>query len=120
MSAFRLTGVLGRHAELRVAPDGTAMVCLEVHQAHRGGGGSIAARAHHCIGKGPAAQYAARNKASQLRAGTRVTVHAAGYTIEQRPSAHLVLLGVDCVEHQPVAPHHEVREREVADTGAGA
>jgi hypothetical protein len=106
MSALRITGTLGRAAEARTSTDGVAWLCIELHQ----GAGSMAATARLRIGHGPAAQIAARHKARLLPAGSRVTVHAAGYAIAHLPSDHLVLLGVDFIEHQAPAPHHEVRD----------
>jgi hypothetical protein len=106
MSALRLTGTLGRDAEARTATDGTAWLCIELHQ----GCGSIAAAARRCMGTGPAAQIAARSAASHLKAGSRVTVHAAGYDIRHQPTDHLVLVGVDHIEHQAPAPRHEARQ----------
>jgi hypothetical protein len=96
MSALRLTGTLARDAEPRIATDGTAFVYLEVHQDK----GIIAAAVRRRIGQGPAAQIAARSAAAQLRAGVRVTVHAAGFDIAYSPCPHLLLLGVDHVERQ--------------------
>ena len=36
MSAIRITGTLGRDAELRFATDGSAWLILEIHQAGAG------------------------------------------------------------------------------------
>lgn len=110
MSAIRFSGVLGRDAESRVATDGTAWVYLEVHQ----GAGRLFALAKRRIGSGPAAQLVAHNSARHLRAGARVTVHAASVDVAHSPHDHLVLLGVDWIEHQPVVSRHEPAEREGA------
>ncbi len=106
MSAIRITGVLGRRAEAHISPDGTAWLSIEIHQT----GGHIAVSARRCMGKGPAAQIAARSAANHLRTGVRVTVHAARFDIAHSPSPHLVLLDVDHIEHQAAAPRHEPAE----------
>jgi hypothetical protein len=94
MGGLRLTGTLGRDAEFRTSTDGTAWVYVEVHQ----GPGTIAAAGRRCMGRGPAAQIAARNAAHHLRSGTRVCVHADGYSIAHSPSLHLVLDGISHIE----------------------
>jgi hypothetical protein len=98
MSALRLTGTLGCDARAYVNPDGSALLELQLHQ----GVNSLAAVARKFYGTGAAAQIAAHSAANHLRAGARVTVHAAGYDIRHRPTDHLVLLQVDHIEHQPV------------------
>ena len=106
MSAIRITGTLGRDAELRFATDGSAWLILEIHQA----GAGLAVQARRRVGGGEAGAVAARNSAAHLRKGTRVTVHAGGYDIEHLPTPHLVLSRVDMIEHQPIAPRHEPRD----------
>lgn len=103
MSAIRITGTLGRDAELRFATDGAAWLILEIHQH----GAGLAVQARKRVGGGEAGAIAARNSAAHLRQGTRVTVHADKYSVEHLPTPHLVLSRVDMVEHQPLAPRHE-------------
>jgi hypothetical protein len=62
---------------------------------------AIEVRRHY--GKGPAAQIACANAAHHLRSGARVTVHADGLQIVLGAHPHVRLLGVDQIEHQPVA-----------------
>lgn len=92
MSAIRITGTLGRDAELRFSTDG------------------VAVQAVRRVGGGEAGAVAARNSAAHLRKGTRVTVHAGAYDVEHLPTPHLVLRRVDMIEHQPSAPRHEPRD----------
>ena len=63
------------------------------------------------MGAGHAAQYAAANAARHLRAGTKVRVHAAGFDICHSPHTHLVLVGVDFIEHLEVHYTETVAER---------
>ena len=107
MSAIRISGVLGRDAECRIDTSGAAWVILEVHPIP---GSALAVQARRRVGTGPAAHIAAHSSAHHLRRGTPVTVHAAGCEIEQLPTPHLVLLGVDWVEHQPIVSRQEPRE----------
>jgi hypothetical protein len=103
MSDLRITGQLLADAYTSTTPQGHAYVNVQIGQ----GTSSVAAKARYCLGQGNGPQYAAAQAARRLRAGMRVTIHAAGYRIEHRPVPHLVLIGVDFIEHlQLPHPHH--------------
>jgi hypothetical protein len=92
MSTMRLTGTLARDARSFTLTDGTAVLEVLVHQPSM----CCTALARRQVGNGFAAQFAARNSANHLKAGQRVTVHAAGFDIDRD---QLVLVGVDHIEH---------------------
>lgn len=92
MSAIKVTGTLGRNAEARFTPDGTAWLCIEIHQGHN----AVAARRRY--DNSAASAIVVRNLAHHLRQGSRVTVHAEHYEIEMRPTPHLVLTDVSSIE----------------------
>lgn len=96
----RISGTLLAHGRCYVQPDGTAWVQVEFNQR----GSQLAVRASRRIGQGPAAQIAASNAAHHLRAGARVTVHAARFDIVLGRQPYLVLLEVRAIEHEPVLP----------------
>lgn len=106
MSNVRITGYLTQRAEARTSPDGMAWLELDLHGPD--GMHGIEVRRHY--GKGPAAQIAAANAAHHLRSGVRVTVHADGLQVVLGAHPHVRLLGVDQIEHQPVAGRGERRE----------
>jgi len=95
MSTMRLTGTLLRDARSFVTSDGAAILEVTVSQPSM----CCAALARKRVGSGFAAQFAARNTANHLRAGARVTVHAAGFEIDRD---QLVLVGVDHIEQHDV------------------
>jgi hypothetical protein len=112
-TALRLSGALGRDARALVSPDGWAYLDLEIHQTSTRPE-NVAAGCRKCYGFGAPAQIAARSAAQQLRTGSRVIVHAAGWEIRWSPSPHLWLVGVDLIEHQAVVPVRRAMERESA------
>jgi hypothetical protein len=105
MSAIRITGTLARDAEARFSTDGTARVCIEVQQP----GSPLPFTAQRTFDNTAASGIAARSMAAHLRRGSHVTVHAARYEIAIAPTLHLVLVDVDRIEHQPIAPRHAPR-----------
>lgn len=93
MSAVRLTGVLERGAHLMITSDGQAYIGARIQQQPAAGQATALWR----MGQGPAAQHAAGAKARRMRAGLRVTVHAAGYQIDA-VDMRVLLIGVDLIE----------------------
>jgi hypothetical protein len=94
-AAIRITGALAEHARHYVNPNGSAGLTLLLSGA---GPDSAQVEAHRFYGQGPAAQIAACSAARQLRAGSRVTVHAAAWRIRRD---RLVLSAVSHIEHHP-------------------
>lgn len=92
MSAIKVTGTLGRNAEARFTPDGTAWLCVEIHQGHN----AVAARRRY--DNSAASAIVVRSLAHHLCQGSRVTVHAEHYDIQMRPTPHLVLTDVSSIE----------------------
>jgi hypothetical protein len=99
MSAIRITGMVARPGRHFCMPDGTALLEVVLTQ----GAGSVDVVGRLRVGQGHAAQYAAQRAARHIRPRMRVTVHAAGFEIDHR-SGHLVLQGVDHIEHHTEAP----------------
>lgn len=99
MTTIRITGTLLRNAYSACGTDGSAWVVVDVGQSP----GSPPCRTHvHArrpYGHGHAAQFAAANAVHHLRRGAQVTVHATGYDIRHTPNPHLLLLGVELIEH---------------------
>jgi hypothetical protein len=102
MSAIRIAGTLARDAEARFSTDGTAHVCIEVLQP----GSALPFTAQRSFDNTAASAIAARSMAAHLRRGS----HVARYDIALAPTPHLVLVDVDRIEHQPIAPRHEPRK----------
>lgn len=103
MLSIRLTGQLTAHARTATGTDGAAWLFVQVGQP-----GGITAHARQRYGTGHAAQYAAANAASHLRAGATITVHAAGYGIVHTGAEQTLMLhGVDLIERYAPAPRHE-------------
>lgn len=99
MSAIRLSGRLARDARHMVDTKGTAYIEVAVSQGEK----SVDAVARRRVGVGNGAQFVAQRTAAHLRAGARVTVHAAHFEINRREGV-LYLHGVDHIEHHTEAP----------------
>lgn len=110
MSNFKVTGTLGRHAQARFSPDGTAWLVLEIHQ----GPNTLAVAARQRFDRTAASAIAVRNLAYHLRAGSRVTVHAERYEIVLRPTPHLLVEDAKHIERLAVAGAADQRSREAA------
>jgi len=104
---IRLTGHLHRDARTAAGVDGSAFLIVEVSQGQR----SVCAVARHRMGTGPAAHFAAQNRAYHLRRGARVTVYATGWTVDPA-NQQLVLCGVSRVEAMdaPAITHEPATE----------